>query len=349
MNFVQKLKSKGLQGDDLFQSIATHNLNVKKSARKNRCPSCWHDSKVCICAQIPKPTTPRLPVKILILMHYKEYYNAGNDAKLLLQILPHTQCELFIFGIAEDWTKFQNELTKDPVHTMLLWPCDESLTVNEYLKTLPNSEIFQQHQHVEMATTATATATTTSTPTPTPTPMPTPTPTTTTLRVVVLDGVFNHANSMFRSIRRRLPSSIHPPPVALHPSAISIYHRAKKNYAAASAKLQQNSKDPQALRICTVEAVALLLSELGEIPIVSESILQGLRVNNAALKRQNQLQVKVVSIIPEVTKEEKKKEDEIYSRSFVWLNWSMSYTGWILLGTVGAAAAAVMLRRRGFN
>tara|TARA_B110000211_G_C13737707_1_gene403134 strand:+ start:102 stop:599 length:498 start_codon:yes stop_codon:yes gene_type:complete len=165
----------------------------------------------------------------------------------------------------------------------------------------------------------------------------------------VLDGVFNHANSMFRSIRRRLPSSIHPPPVALHPSAISIYHRAKKNYAAASAKLQQNSKDPQALRICTVEAVALLLSELGEIPIVSESILQGLRVNNAALKRQNQLQVKVVSIIPEVTKEEKKKEDEIYSRSFVWLNWSMSYTGWILLGTVGAAAAAVMLRRRGFN
>jgi len=54
------------------------------------------------------------------------------------------------------------------------------------------------------------------------------------LRVVVLDGVYNHARAMFRGLRRRLPAAHVPPHVALHPTTLSVYHRATQSYASAS-------------------------------------------------------------------------------------------------------------------
>ena len=53
------------------------------------------------------------------------------------------------------------------------------------------------------------------------------------------------------------------PHVALHPKTLSLYHRAQKSYAAKSAVGVLKGSDPDALRISTVEAVALLLEELG--------------------------------------------------------------------------------------
>ena len=54
--------------------------------------------------------------------------------------------------------------------------------------------------------------------------------------------------------------------MALHPKTLSLYHRAQKSYAAKSAVGVLKGSDPDALRISTVEAVALLLEELGAPP-----------------------------------------------------------------------------------
>ena len=49
---------------------------------------CWHDAaRSCICAHLSQVAT-RLPVRVLVLMHHKEYLSAGDDAKLLLAMMP---------------------------------------------------------------------------------------------------------------------------------------------------------------------------------------------------------------------------------------------------------------------
>ena len=52
------------------------------------------------------------------------------------------------------------------------------------------------------------------------------------LRVVVIDGAYGHARTMFRHLKRR---EVLAPHVALHPKTLSLYHRAQKSYAAKSA------------------------------------------------------------------------------------------------------------------
>ena len=295
MNFAHELKAKGLQGIELFNAVATHNINIKKAGRLNRCPVCWHDANLsCICASLPsiEAAPPLLPIKILILMHYKEYLNAGNDAKLLLALLADKHCELFIFGLEQDWQRFTQELSIDPSNTMLLWPCKSSITVDQYKALHPITTSFSSNS-----------STTINNESPPP-----------TLRVVVLDGVYNNANSMFRSMRKRLPAHINPPAVALHPSSISIYHRAIKTYSKASDNLVKKSTQPKALRICTVEAVALLLVELGESTIVTDSIIQALRLNNKVLEDQTQIIQDVgtegdMGDVGDMEKEEEEEED----------------------------------------
>jgi hypothetical protein len=105
------------------------------------------------------------------------------------------------------------------------------------------------------------------------------------LRVVVLDGVYSHARTMFKTMRQRLSSF--PKFVALHPDTVSVYHRAQKSYGAASAATVARSNDPEALHICTVEACALLLRELaGGASVadeVADELVRAVRLNNEAL------------------------------------------------------------------
>lgn len=112
------------------------------------------------------------------------------------------------------------------------------------------------------------------------------------LRVVVLDGVYNHARNMFKAMRTRLPPDIFPPFVALHPTTLSVYHRATKKYGASSGVTVTSDisdHDPLALRICTVEAYALLLRELGEPAETIEALVKGVVANNDALKGEKEV------------------------------------------------------------
>lgn len=263
---IRKLRDDGCEGRELFEKIASSVIEKKEHSRSNRCSRCWHDAKTrCICHLVPDLTETKLPVKVLILMHYKEYLSTGDDAKLILAMLPPNQAELFVFGKQGDWERFEKEITIDPVHTMTLWPGEGAQTYSEFIQNLPDGSHWRTQNRDERSP---------STGTPSRVKLP-------ILRVIVLDGVYSHARNMFKTMKKILP--VFPPYVALHPETLSVYHRALKNYAASSAKTVAQSSDPKALHICTVEAFALLLKELGEWDATTDKLVAAVIVNNEAL------------------------------------------------------------------
>ncbi len=283
-NLSEHLKRQGYQGLELFEKIATRTVELKEKSRTNRCIRCWHDKNSrCICSHIPPLEGVSLPIKVIVLMHYKEYFSAGNDAKLLLALMPTPMKKLYLFGKKGDWEKFEAECKLDPTHTLLLWPAEDAYTVEDFIERLPidspwrnrpkntpdlvegTEKLVVEEKDISASTTNNVEAC-----------LP-------TLRVIVLDGVYSQARSMFRTIKRRFPPPIVPPYVALHPSSLSVYHRAKKSYADSSAITVKKSADPNALHICTVEAVALLMKELGECDTTTKSLVKAVEVNNLAL------------------------------------------------------------------
>ena len=257
------LRSKGLRGDDLFEAMASNALAAKIKAREGRCPRCWHDrERRCICPLLPHAAT-NLNVRILILMHQKEYLSAGDDAKLLLAMLPE-RTDLFVFGRSGDLDRLEAELAIDPAHNLILWPCDQSISTDEYCAALPDETPWRRRkEHAVVDESA---------------PL---------IRIVVLDGVYNHASQMLKTLRRRSPPSTMPSLVALLPTTLSVYHRAQKTYGKASDGLG---------RVCSVEAVALLLEELspiGESSALTEALSKAVILNNDAL--QSEIAVRPVS------------------------------------------------------
>mmetsp|Transcript_18341 Transcript_18341/g.39955 ORF Transcript_18341/g.39955 Transcript_18341/m.39955 type:complete len:322 (+) Transcript_18341:50-1015(+) len=286
-SFSKTVKDQGYEGVDLFEKIATRTVEIKESQRTNRCLRCWHDKITrCICTYIPpiQEGSVKLPIEVIVLMHYKEYFSAGNDAKLMLALLPSgggkeetfQRSKLYIFGKKGDWEKFEEECSLDPDHTMLLWPAEKSLTVEGFLSKLPEDSPWRQRAEnmalesddIDVGIEAVSDIA----------KLP-------TLRVVVLDGVYSQARSMFKTIKKRFAASglQIPHHVALHPKTLSVYHRAQKNYAQSSALTVRNSSDPDALHICSVEAFALLMKELGEPEPTTQALVEAVEINNRAL------------------------------------------------------------------
>lgn len=276
--FSERVKAEGCKGVELFEKIATRTVEIKESGRTNRCPRCWHDEQTrCICRHVPPlaESSFRLPVKVIILMHYREYLSAGNDAKLLLALLPgqEQRSKLYIFGRTGDWEKFQQECSIDPDHTLLLWPAEKALTVDGFVSQLPDDSPWKQrHERIPHYDTSGEND-------------PHEECNLPTLRVIILDGVYSQARNMFKSLKKRFAAASVPipPHVALHPKTLSVYHRAQKNYAKDSAVSVRNSSDPEALHICSVEAFALLLKEFGESDDATTTLVKAVEINNLAL------------------------------------------------------------------
>jgi DTW domain-containing protein YfiP len=265
-----RLASEAASDDAILEGMISSAISRKLAANGHRCARCWHDrAQKCICARLA-PLATALPIKVLILMHHKEFLRAGDDAKLLLAMAsPPERAELFVFGRAGDLARLYDELAIDPPHTLMLWPADDAITIDELVASrVPIGSPWRLARRGVPPPTG-----------PAPPPL---------LRVLVLDGVYSHARSMFRHLAKRgargaLPV---PPHVALHPSTLSLYHRAQKSYAQASAaglRAKGGAADQEAMRISTVEAVALLFSELGEPPSTTEAVHAALMINNAAV------------------------------------------------------------------
>ena len=310
-NFGKSAKEQGYTGVELFEKIATRTVEIKETHRTNRCRRCWHDTITrCICSYIPSLSEDgvELPIKVIVLMHYKEYFSAGNDAKLMLAMLPGEQrSQLCVFGRKGDWGKFQSECALDPDHTLLLWPAENALTVDGFVSKLPEDSPWRQRsERTEQATATVAAAATAdqgkSSSETSVDGVGSAAKQLPTLRVVVLDGVYSQARIMFKTIKRRFAADgvPVPPHVALHPKTLSVYHRAQKNYAQSSAVTVRNSSDPDALHICSVEAFALLMKELGEPEMTTQALVRAVEINNLAL-------VHDVSVRPPPPLQEKKK------------------------------------------
>lgn len=85
------------------------------------------------------------------------------------------------------------------------------------------------------------------------------------LTIIAVDAVWRHARRMATRLKELLPSVRH---VQLTPEQMSVYAR----------------KQTQPDRICTVEAIALFLSHLGESESATEGLIECVRINNNALR-----------------------------------------------------------------
>ena len=273
---VEKMRSRrssfveeGVEGFELFEKMATLNLNYRvEEQRTNRCSSCWYDREIrCICHRMPgRLGHDLLPnVKFLLLLHHKEYLNAGNSAKVLLSLLPKEHIQLYVYGREGDFESLMEEMLVDQKRTLMLWPGRESETLEEYISKLPPNSGWATEKNDESKVCKRDS---------------------TLLRVVVLDGTYNNAKNMHKTIRKRLKDKA-PTSVALHPNEVSKFHRAQKAYGASIAEnLKKNkSLDENAVRISTAEACGLLLSELGCREEVQKTILDAMILNNVDRKR----------------------------------------------------------------
>jgi DTW domain-containing protein YfiP len=188
-------------------------------------------------------------------MHHKEYLSGGNSAKLLLSLLPdHT--ELFIFGKIGEMDRLEKELLSSPENSAIMWPSKEAVSVSELLSGKWRDFTSEEEQGRCDGSRAT-------------TPL---------FRFLVVDGTYNMARNMYKSIRKRLGVSRMPCTVRVDPSFASIFHRAQKNYGQAH---RQDTGDVR--RVSTAEACGLLLSEILGDSFLEMRITEAVHVNNRAV------------------------------------------------------------------
>ena len=86
------------RGEALYEAITGAAVARKEQRCANRCSHCWHDRvQRCICHRAPpRSLRTTVNVKVLVLMHSKEYLNPGDDAKLLLAMLPAERSALYV-------------------------------------------------------------------------------------------------------------------------------------------------------------------------------------------------------------------------------------------------------------
>ena len=189
--------------------------------------------------------------------------------QLVLAMLPAAQASLFISDVPDDVRRLDAELAADPEHTLILWPAHDALTIEDFLGRLPADSPWRERGSAAGGGALSAEA-----------PL---------LRIVVIDAVYNRARRMFNRLRQ-LHADRPIPNVALHPTTLSVYHRAQANYRdAAAAAVARSESEPGgepsvALRICTIEAIALLLQELGEPAATVRAMTDALLANNDAVQ-----------------------------------------------------------------
>jgi DTW domain-containing protein YfiP len=236
-----ELRSSGLSDAEVYKLVAKESLERRMADKGNRCERCWHDkAQRCICDRLVSNLQTKIPVKGLVLMHYSEFMRPGDDAKLLMAMLPEDRAELFIFP--NDLPRLLAELAIDPVHNLLLWPNEDALTVEQFQDQLPKASPWHQPApaapDADNAAAAAADADADADAAPAAAPVTDPAaadaramsdPSSMSarplMRVVVLDAVYRHARMMFRHLTKVSAGLPLPPPLSLSVS-LSLSPRA---------------------------------------------------------------------------------------------------------------------------
>lgn len=220
--------------------------------RRKRCLTCWHPKHLyCVCNHTPHLQYKMGNVKFIVYMHYLEYANAGDDAKLLMCCSPE-RTSLYLHGVEQDDVNMKMEIesfkSKSLEHkyaVVLLFPGPNSVTIDTFLE----QRAALMNNHNDKATYSSDKLNVQS-----------------PLLVIVMDATWRRARRMANHFRKYIDASV--PHIQLRPTTASIYARTQ-------------SQDG---RICTIEALALLLKEYGEDENICDSLINYVRLNNRALK-----------------------------------------------------------------
>ncbi|KAL3782317.1 hypothetical protein HJC23_001925 [Cyclotella cryptica] len=256
----RRLQSSGVEGFDLLESMATLSIEHKLATHKDRCARCWHARLNCICSQLeglvmdPSDIIGSCEVKILILMHHKEFMSAGNSAKLILQMFP-LSTDLYIFGREGDIERLLSDVNADHGKTILLWPGSDSMSTTDLMNQINDEAVITELDDTSRSI---------------------------HIRAIVLDGTYNQARNMYKSLKKKWGPRL-PTAVSLRPHSASVFHRANKNYG--KAHLQQQQSSDAVFRVSTAEACGVLLYELNVGGHgVMDKVTQAVKINNDALK-----------------------------------------------------------------
>ena len=85
------LEADGCTEDEVLEATVDGAIRRKAQSKGNLCSRCWHDCAQRCMSVYASTLQTVLQAKVLVLMHHKEYLNAGDDASspCSLQANPH--------------------------------------------------------------------------------------------------------------------------------------------------------------------------------------------------------------------------------------------------------------------
>jgi DTW domain-containing protein YfiP len=239
---ADSLRAQGMSPEEVFGEITRRNLDymASEAAKKGRCLQCWQTARhgCCICDDMQQLQL-RVPMRILIWCHARDFLNAGDDAKLLpCCVAGRASTEMMLFGTPDD-ERLGAAVMARPERSLLLFPDETAITIQEYLdggdgcSTAAPDGLAAGSPGASMVKEE--------------------------LTVVVLNGTWGNVKPMLRHFNTKIDPGHRVRHVALQPDTLSVYARAQRRM----------NRQVSLERICSVEAVALLLKECGEMRLAA--------------------------------------------------------------------------------
>jgi DTW domain-containing protein YfiP len=269
------LRAQGLSPPEVFAEITRRNLEFMRNEAKERgrCLQCWQTARhgCCICADMQPPLLLQVPMKIIIWCHSRDYLNAGDDAKLLpCCVAGRASTEMMLFGTPDDG-RLAEAVNADPRRSLLLFPDETAITVQEYLRGAVGAA-----PPPDSGTNGTLTVQE-------------------PLTVVVLNGTWGNVKPMLRHFNAKIDPEGRIRHVALEPDTLSGAHLQRGGRSAAA----------QGVRcVCCTTSLSLFrgvwtrslqrsdlrMSAAGEDDYNTDKLVEYVQLNNAALKGKRGLQ-----------------------------------------------------------
>ena len=139
----QQVRNMNISNDAKFSLMVSEYLTHREDMRSKKCPKCWlllHGRAGCICSKF-KPLDFSVNVRFLIFIHYKEWFNAGDDSKILLNAASDLS-KVYVYGREQDMIDLKNVCDDtENSSTMLLYPSDIAIDVNTYLSRVDQADL----------------------------------------------------------------------------------------------------------------------------------------------------------------------------------------------------------------
>jgi len=195
------LKISEMDPKDRIYEHCDYVMKKKEEKIKNAyCEWCWlpriSTGHECICNKMSKIEDFDCNVKIIVYMHFKEFFRASNTAKII-QITSRKNSELLIYGKREDEARLVELCREDPTHTFILFPSVDSISVPQLFERHPDRKKDDSSNSAN----------------------------TEKLKIIVLDGTWGNAATIMRHCSKIIPSELKIPCVRLDPKTLSIFTR----------------------------------------------------------------------------------------------------------------------------